>query len=350
MELTSENLRAMIFYDFGSGLSGQRSIGRLRSAFGDEAPSKPTVYRWFAEFKRGRSTLSKAPGKGQPKTAMTQENINAVQKLIEEDRHVTCREIQSSLGIGMSQIQKILHDELWVRKLVSRWIPKLLNDEQKAARVRWCRRTLARFNSGGSNAVFNIVSGDESWIYSYEPDSKRQSTVWVFQNELKPTKVIRSRSVSKKMIACFVSGSGHVATIGLEGRRTVNADWYTTVCLPQVIAQLRQHNQNRRVILHHDNASSHTARKTIAFLEDNNVEILDHPPYSPDLSPNDFFTFPRIKQKLRGQRFQTLEEAVDAFETAILTTPTLEWNYCFKNWFGRMQKCIKFHGEYFEKQ
>ncbi|CAH1957621.1 unnamed protein product [Acanthoscelides obtectus] len=35
-----------------------------------------------------------------------------------------------------------------------------------------------------------------------------------------------------------------------------------------------------------------------------NVELLDHPPYSPDLCPNDFFTFPKIKNRLRGQRFQ----------------------------------------------
>ena len=66
-----------------------------------------------------------------------------------------------------------------------------------------------------------MVSGDESWIYSYEPENKRQSAVWVFQDEEKPTKVIRSRSVSKKMVATFVSKSGHVATIPLEDRRTV---------------------------------------------------------------------------------------------------------------------------------
>lgn len=80
------------------------------------------------------------------------------------------------------------------------------------------------------------------------------------------------------------------------------------------------------------------------------VEILDHPPYSPDLRPNDFFTFPKIKKSLRGQRFQSGEEAVDAFKSAILNTPTLEWNKCYNNWFERMEKCIKLRGEYFEIQ
>ncbi|CAH1963218.1 unnamed protein product [Acanthoscelides obtectus] len=50
----------------------------------------------------------------------------------------------------------------------------------------------------------------------------------------------------------------------------------------------------------------------------NNVESLDHPPYSPDLSPNDFFTFPKIKNRLGGQRLKSPEEAVDAFKNAAL--------------------------------
>ena len=350
MELSHEQYRTIIFYNFRRSLTQQECVAELFDVFGEEAPSKTTVYRWYAEFQRGRCSLSDEPREGRPKTAVTQENVDAVRNMIMEDRHVTYREIQASLDISGTSVQKILHEELGVKKLVSRWIPHLLTEEQKAARVKWCQNTLQRFNSGTSKHVHNIVSGDESWIYSYEPESKRQSSVWVFQSELKPTKVVRSRSVSKKMVASFVAKSGHVATIALENQRTVNAQWYTTICLPEVIAELRKDNPNRRITLHHDNASSHTARVTKSFLEQQNVEVLDHPPYSPDLSPNDFFTFPRIKNMLRGKRFQTSEEAVDAYKTAILTTPTSEWNKCYNDWFHRMQKCIDYRGEYFEKQ
>jgi len=61
----------------------------------------------------------------------------------------------------------------------------------------------------------------------YKPKSKQESTVWVFQNELKPTRIVHSRSAAKKMIACFFGYTGHVA---LEDRRIVNTDWYTTIC------------------------------------------------------------------------------------------------------------------------
>lgn len=350
MELSRENLRAMIYYDFKSGLTQKQCGDRMIVAFGDEAPSKTTIYRWYSEFQRGRVSLMDDVREGRPKSAVSQENVDVVRQLVKEDRHVTYREIQEHLGIGMSQIQIILKEELGVRKLFSRWVPHLLSDEQKSTRVNWCRKTLNRFNGGSSNAVYSLVSGDESWIFAYEPETKSQSRVWVYDGELKPTKVIRSRSTAKKMVATFVSKSGHVGTIALEDRRTVNADWYTTICLPSIVGELRKNKPNRRIILHHDNASAHTARKTIDYLDGEKVELLDHPPYSPDLSPNDFFTFPKIKDKLRGQRFQTPGEAVEAYKMAILSTPTSEFNKCFNDWFERMEKCIKFKGEYFEKQ
>ncbi|CAH2010165.1 unnamed protein product, partial [Acanthoscelides obtectus] len=100
---------------------------------------------------------------------------------------------------------------------------------------------------------------------------------------------------------------------------------------PKLITELRKINPERRIILHQDNASSHTAQKT----------------RHPDLSPNDFLTFPKIKNRLRGQRFQSPEEAVDAFKNADLVLTANEWNECFENWFERMQMCINLRGEYF---
>ena len=82
------------------------------------------------------------------------------------------------------------------------------------------------------------------------------------------------------MIACFFGYTGHVTTVGLEDRRTVNTDWYTTIYLPEVINELRRTNRNRRIILHHDNASCHTARQTFIFYP----VIMSNCPYSPDLS------------------------------------------------------------------
>ncbi|CAH1977563.1 unnamed protein product [Acanthoscelides obtectus] len=303
MELNREHFRAIIYYNFQRQLSQQECLAELLSVFGNEAPHQSTISRWYGEFKRGRVSLSDDSRVGAPKTSVTQENVDAVRKLITADRHVTYREIEACLKISKTSIQKILREEL-VRKLVS---------QQKAARVNWCQKTLDRFR-------------------------KLKKCV---QHE-KPTKVIRSRSVSKKMIATFVSKAGHIATIPLNEQRTVSADWYTTICLPKVITELRKINPERRIIFHQDNASSHTAQKTIQYLTEENVELLDHPPYSPDLSPNDFFTFPKIENRMRGQRFQSPQQAVDAFKNAVLELPAKAWNKCFENWFERIRFVMDF--------
>ncbi|CAH2005168.1 unnamed protein product [Acanthoscelides obtectus] len=160
--------------------------------------------------------------------------------------------------------------------------------------------------------------------------------------KISKTSIQKNKLVSKKMVATFVSKAGHIATIPLNEQRTVTADWYTTICLPKVIIELRKINPEKRIILHQGNAISHTAQKTRQYLTEENVELLDHPP---DLSPNNFFTFPKIKNRLRGQRFQSPEEAVDAFKNAVLDLPANEWNKCFENWFERMQICINLRAE-----
>ena len=196
MDLTREHFRAMIYYDFRRGLSQQQCIDQLTSTFGDEAPSKTTVNHWFSEFNRGRRSLTDEFKEGRPKSIVVPENIDAVRELIMQDRHVTYREIEASLGISMTSIHKILHEHLAV-------IPHNLTIAQTQARVNWCQAMLKKYNRGASKAVYNIYTGDESWIYAYEPESKQQSTVWVFQDEPNPTKVVRARSTSKQMVACF---------------------------------------------------------------------------------------------------------------------------------------------------
>ena len=57
------------------------------------------------------------------------------------------------------------------------------------------------------------------------------------------------------------------------------------------------------VHLLHGNASSHKCEVVKSFLASEKVKVLIHPPYSPDLSPCDFFLFPRLKKMLSGNKY-----------------------------------------------
>jgi transposase len=61
-------------------------------------------------------------------------------------------------------------------------------------------------------------------------------------------------------------------------------------------------------VLHHDNARPHTAYSVQEFLAKNKMAAVPHPLYSPDLAPCDSFLFPKMKIKLKGRRFHTVEE------------------------------------------
>ena len=138
------------------------------------------------------------------------------------------------MKISLGSLTHILHHCLGVRERCARWVSHNLSEEQKRGRVDWCTYMLRDFDGGRSPRVWDIVTGDETWVYQYDPEMKQQSAVWVFPDENAPVKLKRNRNASKQMIACFFAKFGHVATIPLENRKTFTADWYVNHCLPKI--------------------------------------------------------------------------------------------------------------------
>ena len=82
MELNREHFRAIIFSNFQRGLTQQKCIDELNSMFDDEASSRASVYRWYSEFSRGRSSIQDEFRKGRPKSVVVSETIDAARQLI----------------------------------------------------------------------------------------------------------------------------------------------------------------------------------------------------------------------------------------------------------------------------
>ena len=99
---------------------------------------------------------------GRPKSVVVPEIIDAVRQLILQDRHVTYREIKTTLGISGTSIHSILHEHLIVKKICLRWIPHNLLIAQKKVCVDWSKEMIQKYNRGASKHVYDNVTGDES--------------------------------------------------------------------------------------------------------------------------------------------------------------------------------------------
>ena len=121
-------------------------------------------------------------------TTVTPENVPRVESLIEKDPKMTYAEIQDIKKISSGSLTHILHDCLGVTQCCTRWVSHKVSEEQKQGRVDWCTHMLRKFDRGRSLRVWDIVTGDETWVYQYDPETKHQSAVWVFPDENPPVK------------------------------------------------------------------------------------------------------------------------------------------------------------------
>ena len=200
----------------------------------------------------------------------------AVQRLVQEDRRVTTLQIVEEVGISSGSVGSILQKSLGLSKVEAIWVPHMLTDEQKQKWVHWCHFILDKFDVERSNAVWDIISGDDTWLYCFDPETKQQSQQWIPVRQRTPQKFLLSCTIAKQMIAVFVNHAGHVLTILFVTKKKIASAWYTTEHLPCVLAAVAERHpqtKHRRLLLHHDNATADRAAATQDFLNDGNNSI-----------------------------------------------------------------------------
>ncbi|GFY27856.1 histone-lysine N-methyltransferase SETMAR [Trichonephila clavipes] len=141
---------------------------------------------------------------------------------------------------------------------------------------------------------------DEAWLYYYDPTIKQQSSEWKHPSSPTPKKAKTVKSAGKVMTTIFFIINNCVST----RYRTYYDSYYTNV-LRTMIQHIKRKCPLPRngFLLHHDNARPHFACCVLDVSQQNIVDILPHPPYSPDKAPCDFWLFPQLKKPFRGKRF-----------------------------------------------
>jgi predicted acetyltransferase len=127
----------------------------------------------------------------------------------------------------------------------------------------------------------------------------------------------------------------------------VNSGFYCEVC-GDCVKTWEDLWREQTWLLHHDNAPSHTSILTQQFLVKYKMAVIPHRPYSPDLALCDFFLFKKMKLKLKGCWFDTIEEIQAESQRVLDTVTEKDLQEAFHKWRRRWDWCLRAGGNYFE--
>lgn len=343
--------RAVIKFLTKQGKSQKTIHEEMVAVYQGSAPSLSTVQKWSSEFKRGRESIEDDPRSGAPATACTGESIKEVEKLVLEDARIKVKMMAEITKLSTGTIHTILHDHLNLSKVSARWVPRMLTAPQKKVRIACCRELLEMCSENADGVMDRIVTGDETWVHHYDPESKQESMQWHKKGTDPPKKFKVTPSAGKLMATVFWDSKGILLIEYKKKGETINATSYASTLhnLREEIKKKRRGKLAAGVLLLHDNAPVHTARVSKAAARDCGFEEIQHPPYSPDLAPSDYFLFPDLKKCLRGKRFSDDEELKSAINGYFAGKEEIYFFEGLKKLISRCNKCIDVRGDYIEK-
>ena len=197
---------------------------------------------------------------GRPVSVLTEKNIATVKNLIEEDARYTVQEIEELSCVHSSSVLKILRERLGLRKICAHWVPHLLTDKQKQSRVRLALQVTEKYDKCDPRRLEEIVTGDETWIYHFQPDSKAKNKVWVSSEGDRPVIAGCCKTSNRMLYAIFFDSKGPVLHIPVPKGSSVTGKFYRESVLTLVVDFYQKHRPRTGVCsikLLHDNAPAH---------------------------------------------------------------------------------------------
>lgn len=340
MPYTSLAIRQCLHFGFKLQWDAATTARHIQEAYGGDAVSIRTAQDWFRRFREGREDLEDEPRQGRP-PAIDDDRLNS---LIMEDPRQSLRQIASQLCCSFGAVQSHIHSLGKVRKL-DKWVPHKLSDDQKWQRLTICTSLLSRRKE--ENFLNQILTCDEKWV-AY--DNMTRSYQWLDPDE-PPHQIPKPEVHSKKLlISVWWTAAGLLRYEVLPPGHTITADVYCQQMLRVHDDLLRKQAAlvNRRgVLLLHDNARPHVAKKSRDQLAALGWQILPHPAYSPDISPTDYYLFAHIAHFMRGKQFKTQTEVINDLNLFFEQKSPSYFKAGIEKLVERWQKVVDANGDYF---
>lgn len=307
---TKYEILVVLLHYWKRQLSAAESTRLIVEVEGPDALNERTARRWFSKFNSGDTNLQRAQGSGRPMVFKDDDLLDS----IESDPSQSSRELSAQMGHSKSTIHRHLRT-LGKKYRAPRMDPHQLTDAQVYKRFQFCKKLLD--NPLDKRFFQRIVAMDEKWIFMNNPHKKWQ---WLSANETPDGMPKVDRFGKKFMISVFWNYNGILFFEILPVGQSINSDIYSAQLnrLHQILVKKHPALINRkRVLLQADNAKPHTSKKSMETLQNiEGIELLPHPPYSPDVAASDFHLFRSLAHFLRGKHFENkddLEKCLSVF-------------------------------------
>ena len=317
------------------------AFNSMQQAYGENCPSLSFIRTWYKSFNEGRTNIEDLPRSGRPPT---QGLVEQILTLLDDYPFYSARMIAKTLNKSKSTIIKVLKEELNMKKRSTRWVPYILSDEVKSERIEVSNKIYKILINSSERKLNAIITCDESWFYY----NYYSSSVWLPEGE-KVEKPKRLISDEKIMIFTAFSTAGLILIEMLPRGQRFNSTYMCEIILPKLRQKIKEHPEiksNIRPILHMDNAKPHNSQKTQEKIEELGFSRLPQPRYSPDLSPNDFFLYGYIKEKLENKFHSTPAELMKSIIGICQEIDKITWKNVYESWINRLDAVIGADGEY----
>ena len=137
------------------------SLEMLKVAYGECTVSQKSVYKCYKLFTEGREEVNDDARLRLPGTSTSNENTEAVKKIVMENRRITIREIAKDVDISVGSCHAIFSDILGLKRVAAKFVPKMLNFDQKTHRMTIAQEILNDVNDD-PDLLKRVITGDES--------------------------------------------------------------------------------------------------------------------------------------------------------------------------------------------
>ena len=173
----------------------------LQTAFRPSSMNRASVSEWHKRFKEGRESARDDEKYGRSKEVRTPELIGQIKNFMDKDRRVSIETIRAQFAVSVGTVHTVIHEELKMR-----WFAWSLSQGcSEKIRKKDVFLTAGRWSSSDPAVLDALVTCDESWIYCYDPETKRQRSQGKHAGSLRPKKARQSKSTHKLLMIPFLT-------------------------------------------------------------------------------------------------------------------------------------------------